>query len=150
MDTISINIETARNPGEQLFWLVSQLSNKQREVLGGCLELANEAGQVGPSSYPAVYQRLAVHLDRSPGYTNTGVNELVWLGLVTHSKERRFNAQGYEGDNRDRYQILGLEHYSYWPTKQLLEAEIIRGKSLVVTKKPWQDALAVVATGGVQ
>lgn len=136
------NSQTNGSAEERLFWLASQLSNKQREVLKACIGIATDNGRIEAGEYPSVYQRVAEITGRSPGFTNTGINELIWLGLLRHGKTRCFKQDG--GYNRDRYEIVGWPYYATWPVNQFLQAEPVRGKSHIVKCPEWQQSLNAI------
>ena len=147
MYTDILDLKHDANDEERLFWLICQLSNKQREVLGACIDVADENGQIREGKHPSVYQHIAEITARSPGFTNTAINELLWLGLLKAESKQRYEAWYEKGRSQERYLLVGWPLYQSWHVKQILYAEKIRGKSNVVIQPQWQAALGAITQG---
>jgi hypothetical protein len=110
-------------------------------VLRACFELADENGRFGAGGFQSVYQRIAHHSDRSPGYTNTGLNELVWLGLLRLERKQFFRGSSCGGANLEEYEVVGWPHNQSWYLRAVLGIERVSGRSSVVETDVWKQAL---------
>lgn len=131
------------SPVESLLWLCASLGQPHREILVALLGMADADGKVVPDEAGSIYQHAALQADRSPGYSNRVLNELVWYGLIRANKTKVKLANG-KTRLMECYRIVGFEHYRHWAVQCVLNAEHIKGRSEKASQPDWTERLNAI------
>lgn len=131
------------SPIESLLWLCASLGQCHRELLIALLGMADAAGKVVPAESGSIYQHAALQADRSPGYSNRVLNELVWYGLIRSYKTKVELSDG-KARLMECYRIVGFEHYRHWAVQCVLNAKHIKGRSHRASQQDWTERLDAI------